>query len=171
MFHLFSNNLHFLAASLTLTPEIAPPERTTSYNSEVTIKAFQPPLESTPLLGPSSSRPTASSRTYSQPTSGVHGHGHVHDHTILEGHHRHELRCAHEEHHERPPRDTMNVLDDGLTRTRSHSFSNGHAHAHVDPESISEEAEDESEDEEMAVGRKRQIVGILVPYFSRQCRA
>ena len=171
MFHLFSNNLHFLAASLTLTPEIAPPERTTSYNSEVTIKAFQPPLESTPLLGPSSSRPTASSRTHSQPTSGVHGHGHVHDHTILEGHHRHELRCAHEEHHERPPRDTMNVLDDGLTRTRSHSFSNGHAHAHVDPESISEEAEDESEDEEMAVGRKRQIVGILVPYFSRQCRA
>ena len=42
---------------------------------------------------------------------------------------------------------------------------NGNANASAD------DSEDESEDEEMAVGRKRQIVGILVPYFSRQCRA
>ncbi|TFY55044.1 hypothetical protein EVG20_g9464 [Dentipellis fragilis] len=153
-----------------------------------------PPSENTPLLS-SSSEPaspraectalpisTSSHQVRSchcrGPTSYIGG--------LFSGHHRHESRAIHEEHHGQPPRGSAILLSgedaeaalegvrhshrkSGHEHEHEHEHEHGHegngvvhrhAHGHADLETLA--GSEVSEEEVVAIGRKRQIVGILV---------
>ncbi|THH16083.1 hypothetical protein EW146_g4496 [Bondarzewia mesenterica] len=156
--------------------EYATPVRPASpISSNETIRPSQHPSETTPLLSPNSSRPTQPARRYSLSNPKVNGHVHVHDQEILEGHHRHELRCSHDEHHGPPPRGSIPLFGEELEDPHHHYYhhhshfhrhEHEHGHVHANLEIVGDEANEECvherSDEELEIGRKRQVVGILV---------
>jgi zinc transporter 1/2/3 len=89
------------------------------------------------------------------------------------GHHRHESRGRHEDHHTRNLRVSAPVIyapEDSGKRSASHTSTDGYDHGHDnyhDYEAHSSnneecEADDDLNHEEVKVGKKRQVVGILV---------
>lgn len=84
----------------------------------------------------------------------------MHDSYFFEGHHRHESRCSHDTHHERGfklsssygPEEFEQGIANGIVHADDRELHAGHGHSHAL----------DSEIEEVQVGKKRQIVGILV---------
>jgi hypothetical protein len=140
--------------------------------------------ETTPLFSPHSSHPSAQPRRHT--IIGPHAHD------LVLGHHRHEPPQQHERHHIDHPRCGLTqffspeetAAEDSATAKvppeRDHHvaeyqqprryLSHSHGHSHHDMESLFEtpdlEAETDSEDDEaeIKIGRKRQIIGILVRF-------
>ncbi|KAG2105422.1 zinc iron permease [Suillus cothurnatus] len=85
---------------------------------------------------------------------------HRHDSYFFEGHHRHEARCSHDTHHERGfklsssygPEDFEQDIVTGIVDVHDRELHAEHGHSHMLDSKI----------EEVQVGKKRQIVGILV---------
>lgn len=85
---------------------------------------------------------------------------HRHDSYFFEGHHRHESRCSHDTHHERGlklsssygPEELEQGIVTGIVHAGDRELRAEHGHSHAP----------DSEIEEVQVGKKRQIVGILV---------
>jgi len=134
--------------------------------------------EATPLLGSRPSELTAPPRRHS--VAGVHNHG------LMLGHHRHEPPQQHERHHtdhprcgfiqylgpedreeESSPTSYHHVADHRQSRHR-HSHALGHAQHRGDIECLVDRSDSDAEidstadDAELKIGRKRQIIGILV---------
>ena len=141
----------------------------------------QAPSESTPLLNPCSSESSTKHRRHT-----VAGLNHSHD--LIPGHHRHESHSRHEHHHTDHPRCVFTRFyesadDEGCPSAKisqseeagepqlHYPVSHGHSHhGHGDLEALLERADldtgtdctAEEEDADRTIGRKRQIVGILV---------
>ena len=140
--------------------------------------------EATPLLGSSPLQHTAQSRRHT--ITGPHAH------SLMLGHHRHEPPQQHERHHIDHPRCGLTQLfapedtveEDAATakvapardhhvaesrRYQSDSYGHPH-HGHVDMESLLDtpdldaETDSEADEAELKIGRKRQIIGILVRF-------
>ncbi|KAI0048134.1 Zinc/iron permease [Auriscalpium vulgare] len=154
-----------------------------------------PPLsESTPLLAvPVSAPASPSARRHSIASLQDPAHAHHENLEIFQGHHRHEPRLAHAEHHEYPRRGSVLLLDaelgvspgdvikpalsqDGHAPRPQHNVpghGHQHRHAHLDLESLAEEDNDDEDCSsdaaaaaaKLEIGRKRQVVGILVLQF------
>ncbi|KAG2036630.1 Zinc/iron permease [Suillus americanus] len=86
---------------------------------------------------------------------------HRHDSHFFEGHHRHESRCSHDAHHERGfklsssygPEEFEQGIVTGIVNVHDRELHAEHGHSHTLDSEI---------DEEVQVGKKRQIVGIIV---------
>lgn len=159
------------------------------HQEQPTSKPKPAPLtlsEHTPLISTPVAQPQIScSQTVPHP----HPHPHSHTHAIsqfFDGHHRHESRGRHGEHHERSPRIaaapvvyTPEASPASHTHGRKngacrHHGGNGHGHGHThgygfvdeaDEDEESESSQERCEDghsERAKVGKKRQVVGILV---------
>lgn len=134
--------------------------------------------EASPLLDSRPSEITAPSRRHTV-TCG-------HNHGLVLGHHRHEPPQQHERHHTDHPRCGLmqylgpenrveevspithrHVADHRQSRHR-HSHALGHAHHRGDIEGLVDRSDSDAEtdsmadDAELKIGRRRQIVGILV---------
>ncbi|KAI9439274.1 Zinc/iron permease [Lactarius indigo] len=147
----------------------------------------QAPREVTPLLDSCSSTHTKQSHRHT--VGGAHSHDHSHG--LLPGHHRHEPHRHHDQHHTDHPRCVLTRFyesadgegcasakvssqDDQVGEAQHyqvHSHSHGHSHhGHGDLEGLLEGADSdadtdctaEEEEADRLIGRKRQIVGILV---------
>lgn len=164
--------------SVPSTPKIKPAQLQPSSPSPV-LPTHQAIDETTPLIFSHPSHPSAQPRRHT--ITGPHAHN------LMLGHHRHEAPQQHERHysdHPRcgltqffPPEDTVAedaaiakvppARDHHVAEYQSHSHGHSH-HGHGDMESLLEtpelDAETESEDDEaeLKIGRKRQIIGILV---------
>ncbi|KAG2121588.1 zinc iron permease [Suillus clintonianus] len=94
---------------------------------------------------------------------------HRHDSYFFEGHHRHESRCSHDTHHERGLKLSSSYgpeeFEQGTAAGSAHVHVRGlhpeHGHSHT-LDSVIADGRLEDEPEEVKVGKKRQIVGILV---------
>ena len=151
----------------------------------------QAPSDSTPLLGSCSSVPPQKHRRYTVADAQSHGHSHglIPGHHRHESHSRHEHhhidhpRCVVTRFYEAADDEdcasakASHVEDLQApepqrypAHSHSRSHSHGHSHGHGDLEALLEHADSdagtdctaEEEDAERAIGRKRQIVGILV---------
>ncbi|KAG2360281.1 Zinc/iron permease [Suillus spraguei] len=113
--------------------------------------------ERTHLVSSHSSRSPRRTRSFSY---GSTSQPHMHDSYFFEGHHRHESRCSHDTHHERGfklsssygPEEFEQGIANGIVHADDRELHAGHGHSHAL----------DSEIEEVQVGKKRQIVGILV---------
>ena len=173
LFGITSQSTLYLAAQLSPSspPAVPPTRRETD--------------ETTPLFYPHPSQPSPQLRRHT--ITGPHAHN------LVLGHHRHEAPQQHERHHIDHPRCGLTQLfspDDTVAEEavtakvpseRDHQhvaeyqqprryLSHSHGHSHHDMESLLEtpdlEAETDSEDDEaeIKIGRKRQIIGILVRF-------
>ncbi|KAI0262107.1 Zinc/iron permease [Gloeopeniophorella convolvens] len=179
----YVDNLHSYASAPS-TPKVEPAQLPPVYSSPVTpvSPTRQSTDETTPLLGP---RPTVSSAQARRHTIAV---PRGHEHSLIPGHHRHEPSSQHEEHHRDHPRCGLMRFYSGDTETgtnvklapteeqteerhpprRQHSHGHSHHHSHGDLDALLESSDSDMETDstadevELAIGRKRQIVGILV---------
>ncbi|KAH0835594.1 zinc iron permease [Lanmaoa asiatica] len=130
--------------------------------------------ERTPLIGPTDSDHIANDVQHSPDASygTVHHRGHMHDLVdgdalaFFEGHHRHEPRDLHRSHHERSRPATMYGPVDEQGRP---SGPYHHHHWSENTEDVADTAEHphchiDGHENEVKVGKKRQIVGILVRF-------
>ncbi|KAN0078108.1 Zinc/iron permease [Tylopilus felleus] len=141
--------------------------------------------EQTPLIGTTDSHHTPSDPHHSPDSSYGAVHHHVHTHDLgngdaseyFEGHHRHESRSVHMSHHERTRPTTM-YGPGGFSQSQPsdvchvHHIESNHRHHHgfEDAEDVTHPHEHhfhqhhhlEGHGDEIKVGKKRQIVGILV---------
>ncbi|KAG1764467.1 zinc iron permease [Suillus occidentalis] len=134
--------------SVTPTPRAATPKPIESRASQ---------SERTHLVHSHSSQSPRRTRSFSY---GSTSQPHRHDSYFFEGHHRHESRCSHDTHHERGLKLSSSYGSEGLER----GIVTGNVHAD-DRELRAEHGHSHtpnSEIEEVQVGKKRQIVGILV---------
>ncbi|KAG1864967.1 zinc iron permease [Suillus subalutaceus] len=150
---------------------IPSPESTTPITTSPPISAALTCRDDTPK--PIESRASQSERTHlvhshSSPSPrrtrsfsyGSTSQPHRHDSYFFEGHHRHESRCSHDTHHERGfklsssygPEEFQQGIVTGIVNVRDRELHAEHGHLHTL----------DSEMEEVQVGKKRQIVGILV---------
>ncbi|OJA19394.1 hypothetical protein AZE42_11564 [Rhizopogon vesiculosus] len=121
------------------------------------------------LISSHSSGSPRRTRSFSYGSTSQHPR-HTHDSYFFEGHHRHETRCSHESHHERGLKLSSSygpeefgqgsVAGVGHVHDRELHAEHGHSHA-VDAEDVDGRLES-GEPKEVKVGKKRQIVGILV---------
>lgn len=113
--------------------------------------------ERTHLVSSHSSQSPRRTRSFSY---GSTSQPHRHDSYFFEGHHRHEARCSHDTHHERGfklsssygPEDFEQDIVTGIVDVHDRELHAEHGHSHMLDSQI----------EEVQVGKKRQIVGILV---------
>jgi hypothetical protein len=169
LFGLISQSTPYLAAQL---PPSSPPP---------VLPTHQATDETTPLF----SQPSAQPRRHT--ITGPHAHN------LMLGHHRHEAPQQHERHYIDHPRcgltqffspeDTVAEDAAKVPPARDHhvagyqqprrylSHSHGHSHhGHGDMESLPEtpeleaETDSEADEAEIKIGRKRQIIGILVRF-------
>ncbi|TFY80587.1 hypothetical protein EWM64_g3425 [Hericium alpestre] len=174
------------------SPVIDVEQPTTDATSPTPPERGPQPTETTALIPPSlslSPTPDTSDADNSRLTSSAsasssqkrrHSHS-SHLMGIFGGHHRHEPRAVHAEHHEQLPRGSVVLLPESDTvlagpkdsrqrgRSQDHEHQHdprGHAHhhAHTDIEALLDDGvcEEVGEAEEVEIGRSRQIVGILV---------
>ncbi|KAG2155357.1 zinc iron permease [Suillus bovinus] len=160
-------------------------DRLQSYSSPIQSPQSSTPTASTPISTTPSHRnhtpqPQESCASQSERTHLVSSHSHSshsprrtrsfsygstsqphrHDSYFFEGHHRHEARCSHDTHHERGfklsssygPEDFEQGVVNDIVHDRELHVEHGHSHSHTL----------DSEIKEVQVGKKRQIVGILV---------
>ncbi|KAG2048622.1 Zinc/iron permease [Suillus hirtellus] len=131
------------------------------------------PISTTPTRRVDTPKPLESSASQSERTHLVHSYSpqsprrtrsfsygstsqpHRHDSYFFEGHHRHEARCSHDTHHERGFKLSSSYdpeeLEQGTTADIVHDRVLGAEHAHS-----------HTLDSEIKVGKKRQVVSILV---------
>ncbi|KAF7986876.1 hypothetical protein HWV62_12620 [Athelia sp. TMB] len=172
------------SASYPATPSLERPNPT-PYMRKITpscVNAIHEPTEYSPLI-PSALEPPASlDNRHTQSFSYGHSHAadaqaqsrhHAHSHAIsrfFTGHHRHEPRGSHEEHHDRSPRIAAapvlytESLERDLERSAGHHHDHcGHLHDEDSDEEASVLAGEHGPDSGKArMGKRRQIVGILV---------
>ncbi|KIK96962.1 hypothetical protein PAXRUDRAFT_825400 [Paxillus rubicundulus Ve08.2h10] len=133
--------------------------------------------ERTPLVTAPHNHPHHPHHTQAFSYGSTAHHGHTHGHangaasTFFEGHHRHESRDIHLSYHDRGPRlpimyDPEEFGQDPLSGVGHAHDRDGHHHAHdlEDDEIVAHihHHRHEAGDGEVIVGKKRQIVGILV---------
>ncbi|KAG1744962.1 zinc iron permease [Suillus paluster] len=95
---------------------------------------------------------------------------HRHDSYFFEGHHRHESRCSHDTHHERGlklsssygPEELGQGIATGVGNAHDRELHAGNGHSHTFDSEIADGRLENGEPGEVKVGKKRQIVGILV---------
>lgn len=148
---------------------------TSSPRSTTPITASTP-ISTTPTRRVDTPKPLDSSASQSERTHLVHSYSpqsprrtrsfsygstsqpHRHDSYFFEGHHRHEARCSHDTHHERgfklsssyDPEELEQGIVADIVNERVLDAEHGHSHTL------------DSEIKEVHVGKKRQVVGILV---------
>ncbi|KAI0248541.1 Zinc/iron permease [Lactifluus subvellereus] len=165
------------------SPRVKPAQVPPASSPDV-CSSQQAPDETTALLDARAPASPVSSRRHT--VAGVHGHN------FILGHHRHEPSRQHERHHSDHPRCGVMRLYDSedreedptakaapvgdrqvaecqrSSRHRVHSHGSSHHHSHGDLESLFDRPDSDAETDSMAegaelvIGRKRQIVGILV---------
>ncbi|KAJ8584672.1 Zinc/iron permease [Rhizopogon salebrosus TDB-379] len=119
------------------------------------------------LIHADSSRSPRRTRSFSYGTTHPR---HTHDSYFFEGHHRHETRCSHESHHERGlklsssygPEECGQGTVAGVGHVHNREMHAEHGRPHTLDSDDVEARLESSEPEEVKVGKKRQIIGILV---------
>ncbi|KAH8980034.1 Zinc/iron permease [Lactarius hatsudake] len=179
----YVDHLHSYS-SVPSTPKVEPAQLPPISSPPIT-PSQQAPREGTPLLGSCSSSCTKQPRQHT--VAGAHSHDHSHG--LLPGHHRHEPHRQHDQHHTDHPRCVLtrfyesadgdqcasakvsSHVEDEAQHYQVHSHSHGHGHhGHGDLEGLLDGADSdantdctaEEEEADRIIGRKRQIVGILV---------
>lgn len=151
--------------SLPASPEASqqplPSHENLSHTHKLNAPDIPPPTENTPLIQHPSSQLDERQRE----------RHHAHSHAIsrfFDGHHRHESRGRHEDHHDRSPRIAAAPVLYTPTPERAAHAHHPHADRECGAEDEIEAEEDIGEGDEGArsggakMGRKRQLVGILV---------
>ncbi|KAG1857831.1 zinc iron permease [Suillus subluteus] len=159
-------------------------DRLQSYSSPIPSPESTTPITASPPISAALTRrddtpkPIENRASQSERTHLVHSHSspsprrtrsfsygstsqpHRHDSYFFEGHHRHESRCSHDTHHERGfklsssygPEEFQQGIVTGIVNVHDRELHAEHGHSHTL----------DSEMEEVQIGKKRQIVGILV---------
>ncbi|KAG0704104.1 zinc iron permease [Suillus ampliporus] len=123
--------------------------------------------EQTHLIHSHTSQSPRRTRSFSY---GSTSHPHAHDSYFFEGHHRYESRCSHDTHHERGfklsssygPEEFEQGIVTGAGSVHNRELRAEHGHSHTLDSGIVGVRLGSDEPEEVKVGKKRQIVGILV---------
>ncbi|KAN0135229.1 Zinc/iron permease [Lactarius tabidus] len=172
------------------TPKLEPAQLPPISSPPISPSQQQAPGDSTPLLGSCSSEPPQKHRRYTVAGPDSHGHGHnlIPGHHRHESHSRHEHhhidhpRCVVTRFYDAADGgeecasakvshvEDLQAPEPQRYPVHSHSHGHGHGHSHGDLEALLEHAGSdagtdctaEEDDAERAIGRKRQIVGILV---------
>lgn len=147
------------------TPISATPTRRLDTPKPLESRASQ--SERMLLVHPHSSQSPRRTRSFSY---GSTSQPHRHDSYFFEGHHRHESRCTHDTHHERgfklsssyDPEEFEQGIVTGVVHVHDRELHAEHGHSHTLDSQIVDTQSESAEIEEVQVGKKRQIVGILV---------